>query len=292
MNPLEYLIAPQKRIYWLFLLSSIVIALVFLWLYPKEKKLNFSKKLWLHPSAVLDYGYFIFMVFFKVLVIIPLIFGAKEVAIFVQKFLLDYFGFMTTNTFSYYQIMFFFTVSLFIVSDFTRYWLHRFLHTVPFLWRFHQVHHSAKVLTPMTFYRVHPVESVLFGLRYSLSIGIVSGVFLYFFGAKLNMLDVFGVNIFAFIFTLMGANLRHSHIPISFGWLERIFISPKQHQIHHSVKHLNTNFGGFLSLWDGLFGSLTLSKKVNKRLKFGLKTAQMSQFKSFFNLLLTPLRKQ
>ncbi|MDN5089484.1 sterol desaturase family protein, partial [Aliarcobacter butzleri] len=43
------------------------------------------------------------------------------------------------------QIVLMYTISIFVVSDFTRYWLHRFLHTIPFLWEFHKIHHSATV---------------------------------------------------------------------------------------------------------------------------------------------------
>ena len=90
---------------------------------------------------------------------------------FTQKQLNDTFGFGAYHSLSYTEIMVIFTITLFVASDFTRYWLHRFMHTVPLLWKFHKVHHSAKVLTPVTFYRVHPVENILFGLRFSLTIG-------------------------------------------------------------------------------------------------------------------------
>lgn len=288
INPLEYLIDPHRRIYWVFLFSSVVIAAIFLWLNPKKRRLNFSKKLWLHPSALLDYGYFIFISVFKVLVIFPVLIGAEEVALWVNDFLLTQYGFTRIEGFSYTQVMVFFTLSLFILSDFSRYWLHRFLHTVPWLWAFHKVHHSAKVLTPLTFYRVHPVESLLFGLRYSLIIGLVSGVFIYGFGAMIDVVDILGVNALAFVFSLVGSNLRHSHIGISFGVIiERFLISPKQHQIHHSKQHTNVNFGGFLAIWDWAFNSLMLSKSVN-RLKFGIKQDEMKKFSRFHQLILSP----
>ena len=50
------------------------------------------------------------------------------------------------------------------------------------------------------------------------------------------------MNLFSFIFNIAGANLRHSHIEIAYWtWLEKIFISPAQHQLHHSIenKHFN-----------------------------------------------------
>ncbi len=288
INPLEYLIDPHKRIYWVFLFSSVVIAAVFLWLNPKKRRLNLSKKLWLHPSALLDYGYFIFISIFKVLVIFPMLIGAKEVALWVNDFLLTQYGFVRIEGFSYTQVMVFFTLSLFVLSDFSRYWLHRFLHTVPWLWAFHKVHHSAKVLTPLTFYRVHPVESLLFGLRYSLIVGLVSGVFIYGFGAMIGIVDILGVNVLAFVFSFVGSNLRHSHIGISFGTIiERFLISPKQHQIHHSKQHINVNFGGFLAIWDWVFNSLVLSKSVN-RIKFGIKQNEMKYFNRFHQLIFSP----
>jgi len=54
--------------------------------------------------------------------------------------------------------------------------------------------------------------------------------------------------------------------------LERIFISPKQHQIHHSTnpKHFDSNFGVSLSLWDGLIGTRYYSKDSQEKLRFGL----------------------
>ncbi len=288
INPFEYLMNPHKRIYWIFLLSSLVVAFVFLKCHPKQKRIILSKKLWLHPSNLLDYGYFIFFIFFKVMVILPILMSAKEVALFVNITLLDQYGFVRIESFSYIQIMALFTLSVFILSDFTRYWLHRLLHFVPWLWEFHKVHHSAKVLNPLTFYRVHPVESLLFGLRYSLSIGLVAGVFIFLFGSLVGIYDILGVNLFAFMFSLLGSNLRHSHIKLGFGNIvERFLISPLQHQIHHSKNHVNTNFGGFLSTWDYLFGTLTLSKNTTN-IKFGLEKMQMKNFQNLYGLLFSP----
>jgi len=284
----EYLINPDKRTYWVYILSSIVIAFVFLYSNKIQRRVNFNSKLWLHPSAKLDYYYFILSYFIKVMMIIPIVISAKTIAFFINKNLYYELGFNQIEGFSYENTLVLYTITLFIVSDFTRYWLHRFLHVIPFLWEFHKVHHSAKVLNPLTFYRVHPVENILFGFRYSLSIGFVTGIFIYFFGSKIGLVEVFGANIFIFIFSLLGSNLRHSHIPLSyFKALEKWFISPKQHQIHHSKKYFNKNYGGYLSVWDRLFGTLKLSEEV-KVLKFGLKKEQMKNYQSLSNILLYP----
>ncbi|MCG3666114.1 sterol desaturase family protein [Aliarcobacter butzleri] len=285
---LEYLVNPSKRLFWIYLLSSIFLAIVYFYVTKKSSRLITSSKLWLHPSAKLDYYYFFLSYFINILLLVPFIVSAKTVALFVNKELYFYFDYYDNSFFSYKQIVLMYTISIFVVSDFTRYWLHRFLHTIPFLWEFHKIHHSAKVLTPITFYRVHPVENFLFGLRYSLSVGFVTGIFIYFFGAKVDIYMVFGVNIILFVFSLFGSNLRHSHIPFSYGeFIEKWLLSPKQHQIHHDKKHFNKNFGGYIAIWDRLFGSLTLSKDV-KVLKFGLRREQMKDYLSLKYLIIRP----
>ena len=284
----EYLINPDKRLYWGYLLSSLFIGIIYFYFTKKNSRLITSSKLWLHPSAKLDYYYFFLSYFINILLLIPFIISAKTIALEINRFLYERFDYFENSFFSYGEIIFLYTITLFLVSDFTRYWLHRFLHTIPFLWEFHKVHHSAKVLTPITFYRVHPVENFLFGLRYSLSIGIVTGIFIYFFGAMIDIYMVLGVNAFLFFFSLIGSNLRHSHVPISYGrFIEKWFISPKQHQIHHSKKHFNKNYGGYIAIWDRIFGTLCLSQNV-KVMKFGLRLEQMKDYLSLKDLILRP----
>ncbi len=288
MGGLEYLLDPNRRIFWLYLLSSFVLGAIWLYFNPKKRRILLSKKLWLHPSARLDYIFFIVSFFIKTFLIIPIIIGAKDVALFVMGFLVENFGFRQVNL-DYNLIIILFTCTLFIISDFSRYWLHRFLHINAFLWEIHKIHHSAKVLTPLTFYRVHPIENLLFGLRYSLVIGLVTGVFVYFFGAKIGLIEIFGVNIFVFLFSFIGSNLRHSHIEFSYpNWCEKWLISPKQHQMHHSIDYVNKNYGGYFSIWDKIFGTIAYSNQ-SKKLKFGLKEKkQMDLYGSIFDLLFTP----
>ena len=286
----EYFIDPNKRFYFGYILSSVLIAILFFYFSKSSTKVISSKKLWFHKSAILDYKYFFVGYFINTLILIPMIIGAKSIAFNVNKYLYFSFDYFEQSFFSYSQIIFLYTITLFIVSDFTRYWLHRFMHTIPLLWEFHKIHHSAKVLTPATFYRVHFIENLLFGLRYSFSVGVVTGVFIYFFGAMIDIYMVIGVNVFLFVFSLLGSNLRHSHVPISYGKvLEKWFISPKQHQVHHSKKFFNKNYGGYIAVWDRVFGTLKLSNEV-KTMKFGLKKEQMKDYDSVLKLLFTPFK--
>lgn len=278
----------NKRLYWHFILSSIVIATLYLYLYKKERRVNLSRKLWLHQSAVLDYYYFIISFFIKTLLIIPLVIGTHEVIVFTYEYLLDHYGYVKITRLSKLEVMLLFTFSLFVVSDFTRYWLHRLLHAIPWLWEFHKVHHSAKVLTPITFYRVHPIENILFGFRYALSVGVVSGLFVYLFGAFVSVVEIVGANLFVYLFALAGSNLRHSHIKLRYPYkLEVFLISPYQHQLHHSRAYMHKNFGGYLALWDTLFGTLQRSRATSIK-RIGIET---QQFQSIIDILFTPFFK-
>ncbi len=144
---------------------------------------------------------------------------------------------------------------LFVAWDASRYVVHRLLHTVPVLWQFHQVHHSAEVLTPLTYHRVHPVESVLYQVRFALVTAAVTGTFFWAFRGAAQPVEILGVHAVGFTLNAIAGNLRHSHVWWSFGALERVLISPAQHQIHHAVGQDHVNHGTWLAIWDQLGGT-------------------------------------
>ena len=147
------------------------------------------------------------------------------------------------------------------------------MHRVPLLWAFHQVHHSAETMTPFTIFRTHPIEGFIFLLRTSIVQGITISIFLFLFGNKVDLITIFGASVGVVIFHSLGSNLRHSHIKIRYPRIiEMLFISPGQHQIHHSTekRHFDKNFGVALAVWDLIFGSLVHSE--TKTHKFGLDT--------------------
>ena len=286
--PWDYFIDPSKRVYWLYLVTSAVIAVLYLAGNLKKLSHAFSAMIWWHPSARLDYAYFVISFAIKALLVFPLVVSAGEVTRLVYTALASHLEYVESEL-SYESTMVLYTLALFLVSDFTRYWLHRLLHSVPLLWRFHKVHHSARVLNPLTFYRVHPIENILFGFRYALSAGVVTGVFVFLFGS-LEMIDLLGVNALVVAFLALGSNLRHSHVALAFPtWVERVVSSPSQHQLHHAQQTMNTNYGGALSLWDSLFGTLALSSRT-KRSRFGLRREQMSEYRTVWALLSTPFK--
>lgn len=169
----------------------------------------------------------------------------------------------------------FVTVIVVMASDFSKYWAHRWHHEIKALWPFHSVHHSADVLTPLTVMRSHPVESMIRNLLITAILGLVQGVMLFLLVGEVGIVAIGGANALYFLFNAVGSNLRHSHIWLSYGRvLEHVFISPAQHQIHHSMakEHHDKNYGSMFALWDWMFGTLYVPAK-QETLTFGISDA-------------------
>jgi sterol desaturase/sphingolipid hydroxylase (fatty acid hydroxylase superfamily) len=274
---------PTSRLYHLNILMGFLIALGWILIRYKRAKMNarktaklvklilFNPNYWLHQSALVDYALFIINGVFKALLLVPMLDISYRVGQYTLSFV-KWIGFHDQNIFeTTTSNVILFTLVVFVLDDFLRFVHHVLMHKIPLLWFFHRTHHSAKVLTPITLFRTHPVESLQAVLRNGLSLGIASGLFVGLFGSSLSLWTILGVNGFGFIFNLAGSILRHSQIPISFGILESVFISPKQHQVHHSrdTQHIDKNFGVSLAIWDRIFGSLIYSAQV-KKIRFGL----------------------
>ena len=107
------------------------------------------------------------------------------------------------------------------------------------LWRFHELHHSQEDMSVLTVFRTHPLIHV------SYLVALIPGVVLLANGAmSITVLVVYGA-IVAF---------AHSNTRLGFGPLERIFVSPNYHRIHHKVDGpQDVNLGFALTIWDQLF---------------------------------------
>ncbi len=138
-------------------------------------------------------------------------------------------------------------VSGFLLLDFLVYAVHRCQHAVPFLWRFHALHHSDPDVDVTTSVRHHPIEYVLAGAFYWL---VILALDIPVFVVSSHALAVFAA-----------AAVTHGNTRLP-GWLERILqpfvITLDLHLVHHSIAYdeANANFGGVLSVWDRLFGTL------------------------------------
>lgn len=136
-----------------------------------------------------------------------------------------------------------------LTADFFRYWLHRWAHTIPLLWRFHAVHHSPARLYWLNVGRFHPVDKTLQLLLDTLPF-VLLGV---------------GEAVIAFYFVFYAVNgfFQHSNINLRFGVLNYLISSAELHRWHHSrrIEESNTNYGNNVILWDLLFGTRFLPKE-------------------------------
>ena len=300
LQPFQMLLDPQERVFWPFLLASALLAAIIVLCRQSRQqrsrissliRLFVSRRYWLHRSALLDYKLMFAKSLLRCLWLIPGGLSAFGIAIGIVKSLDQWFGVPQLVALPPVAVTALYTIILFVLWDLSRYVLHRLFHTIPCLWEIHKVHHSAEVLTPFTLYRTHPIETALYSLRGILVTGTVTGVFFYLFRERAVAYQFLGVHAAGFALNLLGANLRHSPVWLSYGTrLERYLISPAQHQIHHSAAshHTNKNLGTWLAVWDRVGGTLYIPQ-TREALQFGLEHQEQNhQPTSVVSALLAP----
>ena len=131
-----------------------------------------------------------------------------------------------------------------LIADLAQYWAHRATHQVPFLWRFHKVHHSIEEMDWLAAGRLHPLDSI-----FTRSVTVLPLYLLGFtkatFGAYLGL-------------TLLQAIFIHANVRFRFGPLRWITATPEFHHWHHALAPTTTNFAGNLPLLDVVFGTCHL----------------------------------
>lgn len=291
---LSYFFNPEKRVFYGYIISSLLLS-IFVYSRTINKKTFFSnafgKQVWLSPSAFTDYGFLVFNSFIKLALISPFLIWGLKLSYETTNWLDRTIG-LTEFPLNPFWTILLYTFCITIANDFTVFITHYFMHKTPLLWEFHKIHHSATVLNPITQYRIHPIELIINNIGSMIAFGLLTGLFDYWSNFHIHPFTYLGANVFSFVFLLWGANLRHSHIKLTyFNWLEYIFISPFQHQIHHSndAKHFNKNMGSKLALWDWLFGTLIRSNEVEE-LHVGL-GEEDKDYASFWKNIWMPFKK-
>ena len=150
-----------------------------------------------------------------------------------------------------------------LVASFFDYWVHRATHQVPWLWSFHRTHHSVEHLNFFALARVHPIEHFLFFGVAAIGFPLGTQIASYLCGVNASPVNVIVISLVAYARLISFDRLGHSHIPLSFGWLNLIIPGPAVHQIHHSaeLRHRDTNFSQNLPFWDFVFGTYYMPKK-------------------------------
>ena len=128
-----------------------------------------------------------------------------------------------------------------IASDLLAYLAHRLVHRLPWLWRFHRLHHSAPRLYWLNSKRFHPLDALLIQ------------------SAALLPLLLTGLSAEALVITASvntcHALLQHGNVALERGAAERLLSTSALHRWHHAAGPEHVNYGALLSVWDRLFGT-------------------------------------
>ena len=234
---LVYPLNPVQRIYWLYLATSLAAAAIAWLLYRRRGdaeaergflRFCFPREVWSHPSAWLDVRYFFFHQTLRVWMYAGL---AASISTATVGWLAADPGTPLPAASLGDRVVL--TLVSMLLLDFVGFAAHLVQHRVPWLWEFHKVHHSPTVMQPLSNYREHPVDNLLYTAVTSLAIGLTTAGAAALLGCRFEIVDVLGINAFLFLFNFAGYNLRHSHIWLAWpGFAGHLLGSPAYHQIH------------------------------------------------------------
>lgn len=134
-------------------------------------------------------------------------------------------------------------VVLLLLQDFVFYWFHRIGHTLNIFWAAHMPHHSSE--------------------EFNLSVGVRASftqrLFQFLFFDWVLVLAGFSPDM---VYAVAGIHLlfaywHHTQLIKHLGWIEKVFVTPAHHRVHHGVnpQYLDKNFSEFLIIWDRMFGT-------------------------------------
>lgn len=170
----------------------------------------------------------------------------------------------------------------FLALDLSFYYWHRANHRIPFLWRFHNVHHIDPALDVSTSFRFHFGEvalSVAFRAVQIALIGVSGWTYaVYELAFQLNTL------------------FHHSNVRLPIGLeraLNRLLVTPRMHGIHHSQVRAETdsNFSVVLPWWDRLHRTLRLNVPQS-RVEVGVPGYSGAEDDTLWRALSLPFRRQ
>lgn len=169
-----------------------------------------------------------------------------------------------------------------ILMDYTLYVWHVLTHKIPFLWRFHAVHHVDLDLDASTALRFHFAEMII-------SVAWRS--------AQILTIGVSPVSFAAWqMFLFPSILFHHSNVrlPIELERkISRFFVTPRIHGIHHSIvkNEIDSNWSSGLTVWDFLHGTLKTDVPQNEII-IGIPTYQKSEEVTLPKILSMPFEKQ
>ncbi len=167
-------------------------------------------------------------------------FFSKQVLLFYSLFIFSFFSFkQITSNYSLFSLFL-----CLIIMDFVMYLLHKTKHSFSFLWEFHKYHHSDKKINTTTTLRVSLVEQLY--------------VYLFLIPILMIGFPLVTVLLSFVILSVYQIYAHNAYIGMP-TFLEKIFVSPRLHKIHHDrrTKFQQSNYGAMFSFWDTLFNTAT-----------------------------------
>jgi len=134
-------------------------------------------------------------------------------------------------------------LAVMFLTDFTQYWVHRLFHQVPFLWRFHAVHHSAQTMDWLAGARMHFFEVII--LR------AVTATPMLVIGFEPSVVQTYVLIVY------LWSSFVHANVGINLRWLEEWIVMPRFHHWHHGIEReaIDVNFAIHFPIIDRLFGT-------------------------------------
>ncbi len=223
----------QNNYFWGLIAISLFVWLLEIFFPWRKEQSIFRKDFWL-DGFYMFFNFFVFAIvisgFYKIL---ELLFS--DLGITAQSLALIDMGSWS----AWLQLLVFF-----IILDFVQWFTHVLLHKYPFLWKFHQVHHSVKEMGFAAHLRYHWMENIFYKPLKTLGVMILGGF---------EPEQAFIVHFLAIAI----GHFNHANIKITWGPLKYIINNPVMHLYHHSYVlpegKYGVNFGISLSLWDYIF---------------------------------------
>lgn len=132
-------------------------------------------------------------------------------------------------------------LEILLVADLAGYAAHRLFHAVPFLWRFHAVHHSSRAMDWLAGSRLHLVDIAV----------TRAWVFLPLYALGFGQAPVYAY----LVFVSLHAVFIHANVRFRFRLLAPFLGTPRFHHWHHAADVADKNFAIHLPFIDRLFGT-------------------------------------
>ena len=167
-----------------------------------------------------------------------------------------------------------------LLFDGWMYFWHRANHAIPFLWRFHRMHHSDREMDVTSATRFHIGELILSSV---LRLGVLP-----LLGLELWQLILYEVMLLPVI------QFHHSNVNLPERWdrlLRTIIVSPNMHRVHHSRirPETDSNYSSVFSFWDRLARTFRRRDDVED-IEFGLVEFDDAKWQTIAGMLRTPFR--